>query len=99
MNPKIFVYWVLVCIPLGWGVYNSVLKSLPLFGVQPATATAPAKGLTAKREAPGAPTPATSAPASTPMQTAAPSSAVTPSSAAATDITPAAAPPVPTATP
>jgi hypothetical protein len=25
--------WILVTIPMGWGVYQSVVKSLPLFGV------------------------------------------------------------------
>lgn len=30
--------WLVVALPLGWGVYQSVVKSLPLF-----RATAPAK--------------------------------------------------------
>jgi hypothetical protein len=25
--------WTLITVPLGWGVYQSVLKSLPLFGI------------------------------------------------------------------
>ena len=32
--------WIVVTVPLGWGVYQSVVKSLPLFR----TATAPGKG-------------------------------------------------------
>ena len=35
----IAVAWLVVALPLGWGVYQSVVKSLPLFR----TATAPAK--------------------------------------------------------
>lgn len=27
--------WLLVALPLGWGVYRSVQKSLPLFGLGP----------------------------------------------------------------
>jgi hypothetical protein len=36
--------WLIVVIPLGWGVYQSVVKSLPLFRgatVHPAAAPAP----------------------------------------------------------
>ena len=29
--------WILVTIPLGWGVYQSVVKSLPLFHTSPAS--------------------------------------------------------------
>lgn len=25
--------WLVVALPLGWGVYQSVVKSLPLFGI------------------------------------------------------------------
>ncbi|MDB6151694.1 MAG: hypothetical protein JWL90_147 [Chthoniobacteraceae bacterium] len=28
---KLCVAWMVVCIPLGWGVYKSVEKSMPLF--------------------------------------------------------------------
>ena len=35
---KIAAAWILVAIPLGWGVYQSVVKSLPLF--QTATSAA-----------------------------------------------------------
>ena len=28
---KLILYWLLVAIPLGWGVTKSVQKSLPLF--------------------------------------------------------------------
>ena len=28
---RIVVAWTLVLIPLGWGVYQSVVKSMPLF--------------------------------------------------------------------
>lgn len=33
--------WLLVGIPLGWGVYNTVLNSQKLFQNTPAPATAP----------------------------------------------------------
>jgi hypothetical protein len=34
--------WLIVVIPLGWGVYQSVVKSLPLFrGTPPAAASPP----------------------------------------------------------
>lgn len=36
--------WMLVALPLGWGVYRSVQKSLPLFGLGPG---APSKGFLA----------------------------------------------------
>lgn len=31
-NLRIFIAWIWVTVPLGWGVYQSVNKSLPLFG-------------------------------------------------------------------
>jgi hypothetical protein len=36
--------WLIVAIPLGWGVYQSVVKSLPLFrgSAVPASPAAPA---------------------------------------------------------
>jgi hypothetical protein len=34
--------WVVVLIPLGWGVVQSVRKSLPLFGFPAAAAALPA---------------------------------------------------------
>jgi hypothetical protein len=30
---RIILAWILVTIPLGWGVYQSVVKSLPLFQI------------------------------------------------------------------
>jgi len=33
--------WLLVALPLGWGLYQSILKSKPLF-MGPPTASAPA---------------------------------------------------------
>ena len=33
---RIFLAWIVVLIPLGWGVYQSVVKSLPLFYQTPA---------------------------------------------------------------
>ena len=47
-NPKksplfsIVLSWTIVLIPLGWGVVQSVVKSLPLFQVQSVAASAPA---------------------------------------------------------
>ncbi|MFM2168550.1 MAG: hypothetical protein RIS79_2921 [Verrucomicrobiota bacterium] len=31
-NLRIFIAWIWVTVPLGWGVYQSVNKSMPLFG-------------------------------------------------------------------
>ncbi len=70
MNPKILLPWLVIAFPLGWGVYQSVLKSLPLFGMQPPAAVAPAKPVTATGTSGAAPTPSTTAPAPTPEQTA-----------------------------
>lgn len=33
--------WIIVAIPLGWGFYQSVVKSKPLFNTQGAHAVAP----------------------------------------------------------
>ncbi|GEP42263.1 MFS transporter small subunit [Brevifollis gellanilyticus] len=43
-NIRLFIAWIWVALPLGWGVYQSVNKSLPLFrgGAAPAAAVAPA---------------------------------------------------------
>jgi hypothetical protein len=35
---KIVTAWTIVAIPLGWGVYQSVVKSLPLFQISGAPA-------------------------------------------------------------
>lgn len=32
-SPFILIAWIWVAVPLGWGVYQSVNKSLPLFGI------------------------------------------------------------------
>jgi hypothetical protein len=42
---RLLIAWIWVAVPLGWGVYQSVNKSLPLFGgaSKPAPATAPVK--------------------------------------------------------
>jgi hypothetical protein len=34
--------WILISLPAGWGVYNTVLNSMKLFRKQPAAVTAPA---------------------------------------------------------
>jgi len=28
---RVFAAWIVVALPLGWGVYQSVVKSIPLF--------------------------------------------------------------------
>jgi hypothetical protein len=43
----IFAAWVLVGVPLAWGVYNTLLNSMKLFQA-PATASAPASGAPTK---------------------------------------------------
>ena len=30
---KLTIAWIWIALPLGWGVYQSVQKSLPLFGM------------------------------------------------------------------
>jgi len=35
----ILLAWLLVCAPLAWGVYNTVLNSMKLFQGSPATGT------------------------------------------------------------
>ena len=39
MKIKLIIAWLWIAVPLGWGVYQSVMKSMPLFGVE---AVAPA---------------------------------------------------------
>jgi hypothetical protein len=41
-SAMILLAWLLVCVPLGWGVYNTVLSSMKLFQEPPAKASAPA---------------------------------------------------------
>jgi hypothetical protein len=36
--------WAVVALPLGWGVYQSVVKSLPLFGVEAKAPPGPVGG-------------------------------------------------------
>ena len=36
------VYWLVVALPLGWGVFQTVQKSIPLFHVTSAPVAAPA---------------------------------------------------------
>jgi hypothetical protein len=38
----ILLAWLLVGIPLGWGVYNTLLSSMKLFQAAPAITAAPA---------------------------------------------------------
>ena len=33
---KLFIAWIAVILPLGWGVYKSAIKSRPLFQQGPA---------------------------------------------------------------
>ena len=37
---KLFLSWLLVALPLGWGVMQSIKKATPLF-IHPAAQTAP----------------------------------------------------------
>lgn len=53
MNIKVLAYWVLVSIPLSWGLYKSIERSIPLF-----------KGVSA---APAKPAAAPATPAATPV--------------------------------
>ncbi|HEY1081151.1 MAG TPA: hypothetical protein VGE29_02755 [Prosthecobacter sp.] len=39
---KAVLTWLIVIIPLSWGVTKSVQKSLPLFGIESPSAPAPA---------------------------------------------------------
>lgn len=47
MSPlRLFIAWIWVAVPLSWGVYQSVNKSLPLFGLGAAAAPATAPAAT-----------------------------------------------------
>jgi len=35
--------WLLVSVPLGWGVYNTLLNSMPLFQTPPTSTQSPAQ--------------------------------------------------------
>jgi hypothetical protein len=37
-SPALLIAWIWIALPLGWGVYQSVQKSLPLFGIEAAHA-------------------------------------------------------------
>ena len=42
MSPlRLFIAWIWVAVPLSWGVYQSVNKSMPLFGLGAAASPAP----------------------------------------------------------
>ena len=65
--PLVAIYWLIVLVPLGWGVYQTVQKSVPLFhvaGTTPARADAAATPTTAASPA--------AAPAATPSDSATP---------------------------
>jgi hypothetical protein len=38
---KLALVWLWVAVPLGWGVYQSAIKSAPLFGIHNETPTPP----------------------------------------------------------
>jgi len=38
----VVIVWFFVCLPLGWGLYQSIMKSKPLF-IAPVVQTVPAK--------------------------------------------------------
>ena len=38
---RVLLAWVVISIPLGWGLYQSVIKSKPLFAGPPPAAAAP----------------------------------------------------------
>ena len=40
MKIKLIIAWLWISIPLGWGVYQSVKKSMPLFGSEAAAPAA-----------------------------------------------------------
>lgn len=42
-NIRLLIAWIWVAVPLGWGVYQSVNKSMPLFGGAAPPAAAPVK--------------------------------------------------------
>ena len=44
----ILAAWVLVGVPLAWGVYNTLLNSMKLFQAQGNTIVVPAKGAPSK---------------------------------------------------
>lgn len=69
MDIKVLIYWFVVGVPLSWGLYKSVEKSLPLFAakpvpaaVAPAAAPGPAAVVAPSSNAPASPAAATSSP-------------------------------------
>jgi len=42
-NTRLIIAWIWVTIPLGWGVYQSVNKSMPLLGGAPKASQSPLK--------------------------------------------------------
>ena len=44
--PLVGIYWLIVLIPLGWGVFQTVQKSIPLFHVTSTNAGSPAASTT-----------------------------------------------------
>ena len=78
MNIRILIYWVIVAIPLTWGVLQSVNAALPLFGgksIYIPGLTVPPPPPAAKPAA-ASPAPA-AAPTPAPVETATPTPAAT----------------------
>jgi len=51
-NPSLLslaIAWLLVAIPLGWGVYQTVVKSLPLFRMSSGAGATPANSAHQRR--------------------------------------------------
>ena len=68
---QVLLYWAIVAVPLGWGVYKTVQKSVPLFNTT--TVNAPASPT---------PAPATPAPVATPAEPVVPAPDASPFSTA-----------------
>ena len=53
MNARLFLYWIIAGLPLGWGVYQTFQKSLPLFTVGSTLTSVSAPAGTPPAQAPG----------------------------------------------
>ena len=61
MNVKAFVYWLVVALPLSWGLYKAIEKSVPLFSDKEAPAAAVAAPAVATPAMVATPSPAPTA--------------------------------------
>ena len=89
--PLVAIYWLIVLVPLGWGVYQTVQKSVPLFHVAGTPAAVRTNALPTPTISP--PTVAADAPLASPAaSTIAPAATSTPADSPAPTTIPASTP-------